>query len=533
MRIVNANEMKEAEKRAEELGIYRLILMENAGRSVYLETERIIKEKGLQNPELLVVCGKGNNGGDGFVVARYLHNHGYNVKILFLGERERLSPESLQNFQIISSLGLIFIKKIIVKSTEEIVYATEEPMDNKEIGVEDLSEELKTEIIKSDIIIDAIFGTGLSKDITGYYKQIIDFINQNKKYVISVDIPSGIDSDTGKVCGVAIKADLTVALGYYKLGHFLGEGREYCGQLKSGDISLPRVYDYSQGNCYLLEEKEIKGILKKRKLNTHKGSYGHVVVLGGSKGMSGAALLACVSALKSGCGLVTAIIPEEMSYCFQVSNPEIMTFPVKKWVEDEDKILNFVNSKDALIIGCGLGLSEDTKIFLKSFITKIKIPVVIDADGLNIISENPEILKNIEAPIVLTPHIGEMERLSKTEKRIILTEPHKTAVNFANTYGVYLVLKSSVKFIAEPKGSVFFSAYGNPGMATAGSGDVLSGIIGSFIGQGYDIISAIKIAVTLHSLAGDSARSEVGENALTATDIIKNLHKILKKWEEI
>lgn len=544
MRIVSSLEMKEIEQKAEDLGISRLILMENAGRAVFLEIEKIVKEKGLKNPKILLICGKGNNGGDGFVTARFLINNGYKVKIVFLGSGDDLSPESYQNYKVLPYLPLIslvdenlFINKVIVSKMQRPIYptidygwcGTSQILDCAEY--EDFSDEFKIEVLTSDIIIDAIFGTGLSKDITGYLEKIIDYVNKNKKFVVSIDIPSGIDSDNGRVRGIAIKADITVALGLYKLGHILGDGKEYSGRLVLGDISIP-YRDRRGGQYNLLVESEIKGLLKERKIRTHKGNYGHIAILGGSKGMSGAPLLASIASIKSGCGLVSAIIPEDISYSFQNFYPEVMTYPIKSWKDEEEKIVDFINNKDVLVIGNGLGLEEKTKEFFKSFIKKIKVPIVIDADGLNILAEDIDILKNLEIPVVLTPHVGEMARLSKKDKNDIISSPHSVASIFANLYGVYLILKSYISVISEPNGRVYFSTYGNPGMATAGSGDVLAGIIGSFIGQGYNIIDALSLAVVVHGLAGDVAKKYVGENSLTAGDIIKNISKILKKWEE-
>lgn len=521
MRVVNNVEMRELEDKACEMGISKLILMENAGRSIFLEIEKIIKEKRLKNPKIFVLSGKGNNGGDGLVTARFLINRGYDVKVALLGKKDDLASECRKNYEIlINQSSDVFLDRILRADSERNSYS-----------YEDLSYDFKMSLIEADIVVDALLGTGISKDITGPLKEIIDFVNKNKKFIVSIDIPTGINSDTGVICGAAIKADITVALGCYKLGHFLGNGRDYSGKLVLGDISLPKIFE-NEGRISLLEEEKIKLLLKKRKINSHKGNYGHTVVLGGSKGMMGAPLLAGLAALRSGSGLVTAIIPEEISLAFQSSFPEMMTYPVKNWSNETERIINFINTKDVLIIGCGFGQEDEKTEFFKNIINTIKIPTVIDADGLNILSQDIDIIKNINVPLVLTPHIGEMARLIKADKNSILSSPHKVASDFASQYNVYVVLKSSLSAIAEPKGNVYLSTYGNPGMATAGSGDVLSGIIGSFIGQGYDIISSLKLALAIHGLAGNIAKEEKGENAIVATDIINNLHKVLKKWEE-
>ncbi len=507
MRVVDSIEMREIENRAEKLGIPTLLLMENAAKEIFYQLRQFIETNKLFNPGILIFCGRGNNGGDGLALARHLFNHGYNVSIIMVKGDRPLSRDSEINFNVVKNFGI------------------------KIFEIENIDESLLSSIYQSHIIIDALLGTGITRELEGIYLSLVRVINESGKPVISVDIPSGINACNGKVMGEAVKATKTVSLGLIKLGHLLFPGRSYCGELSLVDISLHpecRV----EGNFNIILEEEAKKYFRKRELNSHKGSFGHTVIIGGSNGKFGAPLLASFAALKAGAGLVTAVIPQNVSLAFQSSFPEIMTFPVKDWLEETDNIIRFLKDKDALILGCGLGMGDNEEEFFFKLIEQIEIPLLIDADGLNILSKNTNALKNLKVTPILTPHIGEMARLIKLEKKKIIEEPHLIAKNFAKGFNCHLVLKSATTTVADPEGRVYFSVFGNPGMATAGSGDALSGIIGSFLGQGYENISSIKMGLALHGLAGDMAKEEVGESSLTATDLINNMCRILKKWEE-
>ncbi len=506
MRVVTSDEMKYIEKKAEEMGIPTLILMENAAREVLYQVIKFIEERNLFNPKILIVCGRGNNGGDGLALARLLFNKGFNVAAIIIKGNSILSNDSQTNFNAAKNLGINIVEF-------------------------DKLSDIKEKIQEADLIIDALLGTGISRELKDIYLDLVAVINGSGKPVISVDIPSGINACSGKVMGDAIRATKTVALGLFKIGHLVFPGREYCGELCLGDISLPPD-SKEDADFNLILENEIKKFFKKREPNSHKGSYGHTVIIGGSLGKSGAPLMASVAALKTGSGLVTAVVPYDVSQTFQSTYPEIMTYPVKDWLKEADRILDFLKDKDALVIGCGLGTGEIEEKFFFKLAENIKLPTVIDADGLNILAKNINILRNMKIKPILTPHVGEMSRLAGLEKASIIEAPHIKAKDFAKSYNCYLILKSATTVLATFEDRVYFSIFGNPGMATAGSGDVLSGVIGSLLGQGYHTLIAAKMGLTIHGLAGDYAKREKGETSLVATDIIDNIFRIFKKWEE-
>lgn len=507
MRVVDSKEMRELEKRAEERGIPTLLLMENAAKGLFNEIRDFVKTEGFSKVKIFILCGRGNNGGDGLALARHLFNHGYDVKVGIIKGNKPLTADGSLNYNIAKSIGI------------------------KIFEIESLTDEIKDLIREADLIVDALLGTGIKRDLEGVFLELVRFINGIKKDVIAVDIPSGIDSDSGKALGDAIRAKLTVALGLIKIGHLLFPGREYCGSLRLVDISFPPDCK-EDGQFNIILEEEVKKCIKRRALNSHKGNLGHTVIIGGSKGKMGAPLMASISALRSGAGLLTAIIPEEISIGFQTNFPEIMTYPINNWKKDESKIIDFIRDKDAIVIGCGLGISDDAKYFFFDLLKNIDIPIVIDADGINLLAGNLNILKDMKIRPVLTPHIGEMARLLGMMKDELLLAPHHIAMEFSKAYNVYLVLKSATTIFTTPEEKLFFSIYGNPGMATAGSGDILAGIIGSFLGQAYDTETAVKISLALHGLAGDLAKLEKGENSLVASDIIDNISKKFKDWEE-
>ncbi len=508
IKVCNTEQIKSYERVAENIGITPLLLMENAAIGVAGVIKKFFDVKG---KEIVVCCGRGNNGGDGLAVARHLKNGGAKVTVLMVEDNnKKLSKETETNLSILKGMGL------------NIVYFKEK--DSFISGVlEDAS-----------LIVDAIFGTGIKREVTGIYRSIIEEINAKGKKVVSIDIPSGIDADTGKIMGCAVKADITVALGFMKLGHILFPGREYVGHIEVIDISLLEVEDTG----FNLLDDEDKKLLKKRKANTHKGDYGHLVLIGGSKGKTGAVIMAGVSALRSGAGLVTIVCPESLNPIIESCSLELMTFPVSGRegffeVKDMTALNTFLKHKSALVIGPGMGFTESTESFLIEVLKKYSGKVVIDADGLNCLSKNLDIIKQREdVEVVLTPHPGEMARLTGKSISEILENPVKTVMEFAIALNCHVILKGATTVYSDHKGKMYFSTYGNPGMATAGSGDVLSGIIGSFLAQKYDTKEAIILALLLHGNAGDYAKLKKGEYGLNAGDIIENIPVVLKKWED-
>jgi NAD(P)H-hydrate epimerase len=508
IKVCNTEQIKTYEKMAENIGITPLLLMENAAIGVASVIRKFFDIKG---KNVVVCCGRGNNGGDGLAVARHLKNAGAKVTVLMVEDNnKKLSKETETNFLILKGMGL------------------------NVICFEEISNFISEILKDASLIVDAIFGTGITREVTGTYSSLIEEINRKEKKVVSIDIPSGIHSDTGKIMGCAVKADITVALGFMKLGHVIFPGREYAGHIEVVDISLLEV---EETGFNLLDEED-KKLLKKRKPNTHKGDYGHLVVIGGSKGKTGAIIMAGRSALKSGAGLVTVVCPESLNSIIEACSLELMTFPVFDRegffeVKDLTTLTTFLKQKSAIVIGPGMGLNESTKRFLIEVLKNYSGKVVIDADGLNCLSTHLDIIKqNENIDVVLTPHPGEMARLTNRSIPEILENPVKTVMEVATKLNCHVILKGATTIYSDNNGKIYFSTYGNPGMATAGSGDVLSGIIGSFLAQKYDTKEAIILALLLHGKAGDYARLKKGEYGLNASDIIENIPVVLKKWED-
>ncbi|WP_022669848.1 bifunctional ADP-dependent NAD(P)H-hydrate dehydratase/NAD(P)H-hydrate epimerase [Hippea alviniae] len=498
MKLSVAEQMRQMDRKAIETGIPDIVLMENASiKSFY----KILEYYGEVNGALAVAfVGAGNNGGDALAISRHLYNNGASVFVYMLVEEDKLNPSPKTNFEIIKNMGIEY--KLV---------------ENED----DFNEELVRE---ADIIIDGIFGTGLSREVGGKFKKAIELINSSPAFVVAVDIPSGIRADTGEIMGVAVEADLTPTFALAKPGHFLYPGREYAGNVEVVDISTPRyVVDDFEPDFIAIDEQEI--ILTYRDATAHKGNFGHLAIVGGSKGKSGAVIMASKAALKMGVGLASAVIPESINTAFESSILEAMSYPIKDvdgFFSDEyiDKVLEFVADKTAICFGMGLGITESTKALTRA-ILQINKPLIIDADGLNCLSFFVDELKNRKAPTVLTPHPKEFSRLTGKPTKDVLADRLNIVKDFAKEYGVILVLKMADTLIATPDGKIYINTTGNQGLATGGSGDVLSGMIGAFLAEGYDTLQAAINGVYLHGLAADLAvEAGITYESLTPTDII-------------
>lgn len=561
VKVVTAEEMQEIDRiTIEEYGIPSLVLMERAGLAVALKVRELLyqmegesiraEDRGQKtnngHKKVLVLCGSGNNGGDGIVAARNLYNWGFNVNVIIFAKMEdegisedSLSPDCNAQHRIARKMGV--------------------PVEfRKSINEKDLH--------GVNVLIDAIFGTGLSRPVSGEFAQLFSFINKKRTNtfvfpaatqlppqkicdffgtphfsIVSVDIPSGISSNTGEILGEAIRADCTVTFGLPKRGHFLYPGAEYTGRLFIEDIGFPeRLLSGDRLKVGLISKEIASCLMPPRPRCSHKGDYGHILIIAGSKGKTGAALMAAKACLKSGAGLVTVAVPESLIDIFQNRVTEEMTLPLpddgKGMLSSKaiDEILNFAAQKiDVIAIGPGMGVSHDTEKIMNELIQKSTVPMVVDADGINSIGNSrlkiqslKEILRKAKAPIVLTPHPGEMARLlnQKSEEKELRVKIEKdrinTALSFSKETGTYLVLKGVPTIIAEPGGNAFINTTGNPGMATAGSGDVLTGVIASLLGQDLSPMAASMLGVYIHGLAGDIAAKVRGEHSLIASDII-------------
>ncbi|WP_457625942.1 NAD(P)H-hydrate dehydratase [Persephonella sp.] len=502
MKILKAREMAFCDENSIRLtGIPSLVLMENAGRTA----SQIILEK-LDFQSAVVVAGSGNNGGDGLVIARYLLLSGKDVKVFILSDTtKKLSEDNRKNLEIFETFG----------GSVSL------------IGKDKLGK-LRNAVKNSDIVIDAVFGTGFTPPVKGYREKAIELINRYSKTVVAVDIPSGLSTDTGNIEGVHTKADITITFAYPKPAHILYPACEFCGDVYVVDISIDRQYAKAVKR-YLLEPYEI--VLPERTKNSHKYTYGHLLVIGGSAGKTGAPIMASKSASAAGSGLVTAVVPRELDYIFESNLIEEMTIPVdstdgefgKKAIRQIKEIIR-KGKFTSISAGMGMSVNEHTVEIIKE-ILKAKMPVVIDADGLNnlsIIDNYKDILKKRKYPTVLTPHIGEMARLTGLHTRDIINNMEDVAKEFSKETGVYTVLKGSRTVISTPEGTVFYSIRGNEGMATAGTGDVLSGILGTMVFR-LGAEEGVKTGVYIHGLSGDIALRFINAESMRATDLIRFL----------
>lgn len=503
MKIVTADEMRNIDRQTiEDYGIPGMVLMERAGLAVASRVRALFPSK-----KAVVLCGGGNNGGDGLVVARNLFNWGFKVLVIMTAKKEALSPDCAMQFQIVKKMGI----RTEFRST------------------------LSGKDIHSSVVIDAVFGTGLARPVKGPVAGLFSFLNGADAPVVAVDMPSGISSDTGEVLGEAVMADYTVTFGLPKMAHFLYPGAEYTGKLFVEDIGFPTCLLESDSlKASLIDRETASALIPARPANSFKGDYGHILVIAGSRGKTGAAMMCGHAALRSGSGLVTLGVPESLVQSFQCRVTEEMVLPLPDdgngmmSLKALDSILEFAADKiDVIAVGPGIGVSPATKSIVTELVLRSAVPMVIDADGLNSISASSknargvtDLLQTAKSPIILTPHPGEMARLIYKPK---VTDRLGIPVSFAVDSGSYLVLKGVPTTVAVPEGNIFINTTGNPGMATAGAGDVLTGIIASLLGQGLNPADASALGVFIHGMAGDKAAAMGGEYSLIASDLINAL----------
>ncbi|WP_291490658.1 NAD(P)H-hydrate dehydratase [Desulfurella sp.] len=500
MKLSTSLQMKELDSKSiNEFKIPDIVLMENASRGTF---ELIKKQFGsLEGLRVSVFAGLGNNGGDAMAIARHLYNAGANVLVNLVADPDKLNPSPKINYDILCSMNV--------------------PI-NIINHIEDLNDVF---LAHSQIIIDGLFGIGLSRNIEGIFYDIIDKINKSNAFVVSVDIPSGINADTAECLGIAVKADLTATFALAKPGQFLYPGRLYCGKLEVVDISTPKqlIDDFKPTFNALVKDDFV---IEDRPKNSHKGNFGHIAIVGGSIGKSGAVILAANAALRSGAGLVSAVVPDCINTAFESSCIEAMSYPVKDKdgffsKESFDDIVDFVRDKDVICFGMGLGVFDDALYLLESLL-ELKKPMVIDADGLNVLSKNVNLLKKINSPVILTPHPKEFSRLIGQTTAEVLKNRLKLVKEFAKKNNVILILKMADTLISNGE-SIFINTSGNPGLSTGGSGDVLSGIIASLIAQNNDVLYASCMGVFLHGLSADLALSKYSEASLLPTDVINHI----------
>jgi hydroxyethylthiazole kinase-like uncharacterized protein yjeF len=515
MILVTAGQMQRMDhKTINDFGIPGRVLMENAGQGAFDMLVR--KFAPLEGKKVAIFIGRGNNGGDGFVIGRYLMEKGIQTTFYLLTTQDKLAGDAKANYILARKLGKKHPGSKLI-----------------EIPDTDTLDLHKAEILLHDLFVDAIFGIGLNSHVRGFFKDVIDLLNESKKEIFSIDISSGLHADTGAVCGVAIKASATACFGFAKAGQILYPGNQHTGDLEVIDIGIPGFIAQDENpNLFLLENKDITPLFAPRRFQSHKGSFGHLLMVAGSPGKTGAAALCANAAMRSGTGLVTLGIAQSLNPCLESQVIEPMTVPLPETAKgclcdtSLAPIKKLLQDKQALALGPGLGIEKETRTLVKKLIQDTSIPLVIDADGLNCIVGFLDILKSRKAPTILTPHPGEMARLCQKTTQEIQTDRIGIATWFAREYQVVLVLKGAQTLVCCPDGRTFINPGGNPGMASGGMGDVLTGMIAGFAAQGFSIEDAALSGVFIHGLCGDILAEQTRFGFL-ASDMVHAIPKTI------
>lgn len=474
----------------EEIGVPSMVLMERAA----LEVVRCMEEEQLDFRKVLVICGSGNNGGDGYAIARLLHLKGHDVTIFFAGNSQKRSEENAQQAKIAAHYEIPVITNL---------------------GTEEYS-----------VIIDALFGTGLKREVTGHYREVLCSVNQMAGKKVAVDLPSGIHDTTGARMGIAFCADLTVAIAFPKRGLFLQEGNVCAGKILTGDIGIPSE-TFSEGTVTFGYEKQDLFLgFPKRKKNSHKGSYGKVLMIAGSKGMSGAAYLSAKAAYAVGAGLVQIYTHEENRVILQQLLPEVIITTYDTF--DSEQLEKLIQWADLIGIGCGLGKSDTAERVMQYTLKRALVPCVVDADGINILSKHMEWIEETNALIVLTPHMKEMSRMLQCSVKELIEQRMEKLHAFVERYKVVCVLKDARTLVAKEHQNTYLNLSGNAAMAKAGSGDVLAGVIVGILAQQCEPYTSACLGVFLHGLAGDMARDKKGAYSVLASDLVAEISSVLK-----
>jgi len=458
-----------------------------------------------------VAAGRGNNGGDGFVMARYLAQRRLDVTVFLLADRKLVSGDAAANLALLEPLGVPVV----------------------EVPDAEAFEARQGLFQQQHVWIDAIFGTGLNAEVRGFYGQVIDFINASGRPVFAVDIPSGLSADTGQVLGRAVRAEATATFAFAKVGHLLYPGAVLTGRLFVVDIGIPPRIARRVGPAqHLLTAADVRGSLAPRPADAHKGTCGHLLVIAGGTGKTGAAVMSATAAMRAGAGLVTLGVPASLAPAVESRLLEVMTAPL---AESQPGTLgaaaltaveHLYPGKDCLAIGPGIGTAEATARLVRAVVRGCPAPVVIDADALNVLAETPQVFDEVRSPLILTPHPGEMARLLGSTTAAVQADRPAAARTLAVRYGLCVVLKGARTVVAAPEGTVWINPGGNPGMASGGMGDVLTGIIAGLAAQGYKPETAARLGVFLHAEAADRLARQRGPRGFLAGDVMDGLPEV-------
>lgn len=512
IKIITAAQMQELDRRTiSEAHVPATTLMERAGTGIVSCLEQ--RWGPVRGKTVTVVCGKGNNGGDGFVVARLLRRRHANIRILAMASTSELSRDAATMYkQFVRSAG----KSSVYLYTSKI--------------------QAQALLRDSDILVDALLGTGLSDAVTGRYAEVIDSINDTGRPVVAVDLPSGLHADTGTILGRAIRASLTVTLGLPKLGLYQSHGIDMAGEVAIADIGIPPAYiEAVESRTTLLTRQAVRTSLPRREPSSHKGTFGHAGIIAGSVGKTGAAAMAARAALRVGAGLVTVAIPASVNDVLEAKLLEAMTVPMPETKARTfartalDRLVAFMAARTAIAIGPGLSTHPETVELVQALTKQLDRPTVLDADALNALTGRIALLASCKTPPIITPHPGEMARLeADATPQTVNSDRIGTASRFARERGLFVVLKGARTVIARPDGVVAVCPTGNPGMATGGTGDVLTGMTVGLLAQGMPSWEAACAATYLHGVAGDLAAVKKGQAGLIAGDMIEQIPYALK-----
>jgi NAD(P)H-hydrate epimerase len=513
MKLATAAQMREMDRRTmEEYGLPGLVLMENAGRAVADAAWELLPEEG---GRVLVLAGKGNNGGDGFVAARHLISVGVEVAVMLFGKLDDLTGDAATNARYAQKTGLVIV---------------EEPDEETLGGALELA----------DVIVDGLLGTGLSGEVRGRLREVIEQLEYAAAPIVAIDIPSGLEADTGKILGAAVEADVTCTFGLAKPGLVQFPGKAHVGELRVVDIQLPpALLDDPEIETYLTEASDCLAMLPARAADAHKGDAGRVLVIGGSPGLTGAPALTGLGAARAGAGLVTVGIAEPLQPLLAAKLTEVMTLPLAAdpgatiSLHALDTIVDWSGRVDAIALGPGLSQQGNVGELVEALVRVIETPLVVDADALNVLARRAHVLEDRDAPIILTPHPGELGRLLDLSIGEIQEDRLGMARRAADQFNAVVVLKGAATVIAEPGGEAWINPFANPGMASGGMGDVLTGVIAALLAGGADPMSAAVAGVYLHSLAGEICVEELGPQGFLALDVAARLPRAYQRlWGE-
>ncbi|VEN75442.1 ADP-dependent (S)-NAD(P)H-hydrate dehydratase / NAD(P)H-hydrate epimerase [Candidatus Desulfarcum epimagneticum] len=508
MRIVTAAQMREMDRLTiESFGIPGRVLMETAGRGAARAFMERFPKPAREN-SAGVLAGRGNNGGDGFVIARLLHEWGVETSVCLLSEKKRVKGEAADNLALLEPLGVE-----VLEAPDPAAFAS-----------------VKDRLGRHTVFIDAMLGTGLSSDVRGLFEEAIAFVNSLKRPVFSVDIPSGLDSDTGRPRGACVRARATATFAFPKIGHILWPGADFCGKLEVVDIGIPRhIAALVKPDTRLTDPARIRSFFSPKGADIHKGDNGHVLALAGSPGKTGAAAMTGVSAMRAGAGLVTIAAPRGVSGVLETLSMETMTHPLPESENGRlgmaafDEIKALLLEKNVLAMGPGLGADPGVRRLVRRLAAECPIPMVIDADALNCLAGDVSILRQSAGPVILTPHPGEMARLIQSTTADVQNDRLGHARALAADTGAHVVLKGAKTIVAGPNGRALINPTGNPGMASGGMGDVLTGVLAGLLSQGLSPGDAAAAAVYIHGDAADRLAEKKGAFGFLAGEVMEEI----------